>query len=67
MTTEMKNAIVARLTAVFHGPGRAAAVNEILTADAYPAYLAGILAESAGLGVEDAMVGWGLRRGRLWE
>ena len=67
MSAALKNAIIARLEAAFHGPGRAAAVNEVLTADRYPEYLAGILADSAGLGLEEALVSWGLRRGRMWE
>ena len=67
MSAELKNAVIARLESLFSGPGRAAAVNEILTADAFPDYLAGILADSAGMSTEEALVGWGIRRGRIWE
>ena len=67
MSAEIRNAVIALLESEFSGPGRAAAVNEILTADRYPEYLAGILADSAGLSLEAALIGWGIRRGRMWE
>jgi hypothetical protein len=59
--------ITARLETIFSGPGRAAAVNEVLTALKHPEYLAGIMAESPGLGEIEAVTRWSIRRGRLWE
>ena len=67
MTTETKKRIIDKLETVFSGAGRAAAINEVLTADQYPEYLAGILAEAAGVDLEEALTGWAVRRGRMWE
>ena len=67
MTTSQKNRIIEKLESVFSGPGRAAAVNEVLTCEQYPEYLAGILAEAAGIDLETALTGWAVRRGRMWE
>ena len=67
MTTAAKNELIGRLNATFSGPGRAAAVNEVLTPDAYPEYLAGILAETPGADEVEAVYAWSCRRGRMWE
>ena len=67
MTTADKNTLISRLNNTFRGPGRAAAVNEVLTADQYPEYLAGILAETPGADEIDAVYAWSVRRGRIWE
>jgi hypothetical protein len=67
MTAETKNRIIQTLESTFAGAGRAAAINEVLTADAYPEYLAGILAEAAGVDTETALTDWSIRRGRMWE
>ena len=67
MTAETKKRIISRLENTFTGAGRAAAVNEVLTADQYPEYLAGILAEAAGVDTETALTEWSIRRGRMWE
>jgi len=67
MTTATKARIISRLEAEFNGAGRAAAVNEVLTADEYPAYLAGILEEAGTVDVEEALTEWSIRRGRMWE
>ena len=67
MTTAAKNELISRLNNTFRGPGRAAAVNEVLTADQYPEYLAGILAETPGADEVEAVFAWSVRRGRIWE
>jgi hypothetical protein len=67
MTTETKNRIISRLESTFTGAGRAAAINEVLTAAQYPEYLAGILAEAEGIDLEAALTDWSIRRGRMWE
>jgi hypothetical protein len=67
MTAETKTRIIATLESTFTGAGRAAAVNEVLTADTYPEYLAGILAEAEGVDAETALTEWSIRRGRMWE
>jgi hypothetical protein len=67
MTAETKKRIISRLESTFSGAGRAAAINEVLTADTYPEYLAGILAEADGMDAETALIEWSIRRGRMWE
>jgi len=67
MTTEAKTRIINRLEAVFSGPGRAAAVNEVLTCERYPEYLSGILAQAGGENEEAALLAWATRRGQIWE
>jgi hypothetical protein len=59
--------MISRLDAMFRGPGRAAAVNEVLTAAEYPEYLKGILMEAPGVDEIEAVVEWSVRRGRIWE
>jgi hypothetical protein len=59
--------MIDKLEKVFAGPGRAAAVNEVLTAAKYPKYLTGIL-ESTPRGSEiEAVMAWSAKRGRMWE
>jgi hypothetical protein len=67
MSVETKTRIIATLEATFAGAGRAAAINEVLTAAQYPEYLAGILAEAEGIDLETALTDWSIRRGRMWE
>jgi len=59
--------MISHLETIFKGPGRAAAVNEVLTASKFPEYLKGILAETPGVDEIRAVVDWSVRRGRIWE
>lgn len=51
----------------FRGPGRAAAVNEVLTAAKYPEYLKGILEAIPSKEEIESVLTWSVRRGRVWE
>jgi hypothetical protein len=59
--------MISHLETIFEGPGRAAAVNEVLTAAKFPEYLKGILEEVPGVDEIKAVVEWSVRRGRVWE
>jgi len=59
--------MIFHLETIFKGPGRAAAVNEVLSAAKFPEYLKGILAETPGMDEISAVVSWSVRRGRIWE
>lgn len=59
--------MISHLETIFKGPGRAAAVNEVLTAAKFPEYLKGILDETPGVDEIRAVVDWSVRRGRIWE
>jgi len=59
--------MVGKLESIFSGPGRAASINEVLTAAKYPEYLRGIMTESPGVEEIEAVVAWSVRRGRMWE
>jgi hypothetical protein len=59
--------MVSKLETIFSGPGRAASVNEVVTAAKYPEYLKGILMELPGVEEIEAVVSWSVRRGRMWE
>lgn len=58
---------ISRLEAIFSGPGRAAAVNEVISAAKYSEYLKGILSESRDTDEFNALMEWSIRRGRMWE
>jgi hypothetical protein len=51
----------------FAGPGRAAAVSEVLSAAKYPKYLKGILESTPTKSEIEAVMAWSSRRGRMWE
>lgn len=59
--------MISHLETIFKGPGRAAAVNEVLSAAKFPEYLRGILQEVPGADEIRAVVEWSVRRGRMWE
>lgn len=59
--------MISHLETIFKGPGRAAAVNEVLSAAKFPEYLKGILQETPGVDEIRAVVEWSVRRGRIWE
>jgi hypothetical protein len=59
--------MIDKLEKKFAGPGRAAAVNEVLSAAKYPKYLKGILESTPTKSEIEAVMAWGVRRGRAWE
>jgi hypothetical protein len=59
--------MIDKLEKVFAGPGRAAAVNEVLTAAKYPKYLRGILSATPRGSEIEAVMAWSAKRGRMWE
>jgi hypothetical protein len=59
--------MIDRLSEMFSGAGRAAAINEVITAAKYPEYLAGILREVPTKSEMEAVISWSARRGRMWE
>jgi hypothetical protein len=64
MSSKIKESVIRRLKRVFSSKvALAAAINEVLTADKYPAYLAGIV---VGGHVERELMIWAVKRGGLW-
>jgi len=59
--------MIDRLEKKFSGPGRAAAINEVLSAAKYPKYLKGILESTPTASEVESVISWSVRRGRMWE
>ncbi len=67
MTAKIKQTLKARLTERFKSAvAFAAAWNEILSAEKYPSYLAGIIEQNTRQTLTDALFAWAERRGNLW-
>ena len=65
MTTSIKDDLIGRLTSRFDNQtARAAAINEVLAAYDYPTAFAAIVGDAAD--AVEAILGWAIRRGELW-